>query len=321
MTEYPSDFETFFKLSRKDVDKKILSTISDKKIVSVLEGGKRLRPVLAHLAFKACTQGKESNIQYQKALEGAVSVELAHSASLLHDDIIDKDKIRRGKTAFHIKEGLSNALLTGHKMLAVGFNIALSHGKEVAKLYVESWDEIVNGEIEEVDFNKKDFLKSNKLSSKSKIFEAYNKIIDMKTASLFSSACKAGAMEANIGGDILRVFADYGREIGLAYQLADDLVDLAQGEMIDSVIIPLLNKLEHKTLTNPLRSRALKKKFAKNKDKIEKIYLDEIKKHVERAIELSKSNKIPQSQYKLLLQDAPAYIINRMLREINISIC
>jgi len=320
MNNQPSGLDDFFNSSKDELEEKIKTTISDKKIIEILEDGKRLRPLLAHLTFKVCTRGKETPHQYQKALEGAVGIELAHTASLVHDDIIDKDKERRGKPSFHVKEGIANAILTGHKMLSLGFNIALSHGKEVAKLYVDSWDEIINGEIDEVNFNTHNAKTLKKTSVKSQIFEAYNKIIDLKTAALFSSACKAGAMEANMSGDILNVFAEYGREIGLAYQLADDLVDLVNGEMIDSVIIPLLNKLEHRIITRSLTSRAIRKKVDKHSSKIQQIYLDEIKNHIKKAEELSKLDIIPPSPYKNLLMDAPTSIINKMLREINISV-
>jgi len=313
--------DDFFNSTRNDLEKKIKSTISDKEILFILEGGKRLRSLLAQLAFKACTQGGESPEVYQKSLEGSVSVELAHGASLVHDDIIDNDIKRRGKPAFHIREGIGKALLTGHKMIAIGFKIALKHGRELAELYVESWNKVVNGELYEVNFNKNGFKNPDGMSTKSAIFEAYKKIIDMKTAELFSSACKAGALEADMTGDILKVFADYGREIGLAYQLADDLVDLANGEMIDSVILPLLNRFEKKTLkTNPFKTREIKKKFRENKEEIKKLYLAEIKKHIKKAEELSKLEIIPSSPYKKLLTQAPSYIINRMLSEINIAV-
>ena len=313
--------EEFFDATKNDLENKINTTITDEKIKSILQGGKRLRSLLAQLTFKACTEGKETHSEYQKSLEGSVSIELAHGASLVHDDIIDKDAERRGKPAFHIKEGVGNAILTGHRMLAIGFDIALKHGKEVAKLYVNSWNEVVNGEIDEVNFNKKGLKNPKESYTKSAIFEAYNKIIDLKTASLFSSACKAGALEANMTGDILKVFADYGREIGLAYQLADDLVDLAKGEMIDSVIIPLLNRLENKPIRKTsLKRWGIKHKFTKNQEKIKQLYISEIKKHVKKAEEISKSNLIPESKYKQLLSEAPTYIINKMLREISISV-
>ena len=311
--------DDFFDFTLDEVDNKIKYTIPDEKIVDLLKGGKRLRSLLAQLSFKACTCGKETNDQYQKSLEGTVSIELAHGASLVHDDIIDKDIIRRGRAAFHVKEGVGKALLIGHKMLAHGFDIALSHGKEVAKLYVDSWNEVVNGELNEVEYNTNGMKIES--ATKSAIFQAYNKIIDLKTAALFASACKAGALEADMTGDILKIFSQYGREIGLAYQLADDLVDLANGEMIDSVVVPLLNKIESKTSKiGSLKKFEIKRKFAKNKDKIQEFYIEEIKNHVKKAEELSKMDLIPQSKYKNMMIDAPTYIINRMLAEINITI-
>lgn len=310
--------DDFFDTTRYDIEEKISSTITDEKIREILHGGKRLRSLLTQLTFKVCTEGKETHDDYQRSLESAVSIELAHGASLVHDDIIDKDAERRGKPAYHVKEGIGHAILTGHRMLAMGFNIALNHGKEVAKLYVDAWNEVVNGEINEVDFNKNGH---KEMSLKSTIFEAYDKIIDLKTASLFSSACEAGALEANMSGDILKVFKQYGREIGLAYQLADDLVDLANGEMIDSVIIPLLNRLEKKPIKKTSFKRwEIKRKFFKNEQKIRQYYIDEITKHVRKAEEISKSEIIPNSSYKDLLMFAPSYIINEMLREISTSV-
>ena len=312
------DLKGFFDSSLVDVEDKITDTIKDEKIRDILKGGKRLRSLLVQLSFKACTEGKEEQHHYDKMLEGTVSIELAHGASLVHDDIIDKDSERRGKPAFHIKEGIANALLVGHKMLTTGFDIALSHGREVAKLYVDSWNEVVTGEIDEVNFNKENG--KSKLS-KSELFDSYRRIIDLKTAVLFSSACKSGVLEANMSGDILRVFGDYGREIGLAYQLADDLVDLENGEMLDSVILPLLNQInDKKSKMNFLKKREIKKVFEKNKGEIKKYYFEEIKKHIENAEELSKSDLIPNSAYKKLLCQAPSYVINKMLKDINMTV-
>ena len=91
--------------------------------------------------------------------------------------------------------------------------------------------------------------------------------------------------------------------------------------MIDSVSIPLLNRLDAKTARlKALRNWEIKRKFAKNKDKIQEMYIEEIEKHVKKAQELSKSNLIPKSTYKDMLIDAPKYIINKMLREINITV-
>jgi geranylgeranyl pyrophosphate synthase len=315
--------EQFFETTKNDLEKKIVSAVRNQEIVDILQSGKRLRPLVQQLCFKVCTGGRETPYKYQRSIEGSVAIELAHTASLVHDDIIDGDKTRRGRPSFHVKRGVPKALLIGHRMLSTGFNIALSHGEKIAKLYVDTWDEVLNGELEEVDYNASEVDENNGLgiSSKSKIFKEYFRIINMKTASLFASACKAGAIEADATGQILEILADYGREIGLAYQLSDDLVDLDRGEMIDSVIIPLLTRLENKTFDcNSLKVRSIQKKLSNNSEKIRELYIEEIKRHLKRAETLSNSDVIPPSEYKQLLRMAPSYIINKMLQEIDITI-
>jgi len=315
--------DRFFQITKEDVEKKINSKVKDDEIRTILQAGKRLRPLVAQLCFKVCTGGKETPYQYQQSIEGSVAIELAHTASLVHDDIIDKDTMRRGRVAFHIEKGVPRALLIGHRMLSVGFNIALSHGPIIAKLYVDTWDEVLNGELEEVEYNASEPAPNNGfgISSKSSIFKEYFKIINMKTASLFASACKAGAVEAEASGEILEILSAYGREIGLAYQLADDLVDLENGEMIDSVIIPLLTRLENKKFdSNSIKVKAIQRTISKNSEKIKELYLEEINRHIKRAEHLSKSDLIPPSHYADLLHKAPSYIINRMLKEIDVTI-
>ena len=224
--------EKFFRNTCKDIERKITEIISDEKILSILYGGKRLRPLLASLSFKTCTGGNESAERYNMFLEGAVCVELAHNASLIHDDIIDGDMKRRGELAFYIKEGIDNAILLGHKMLAIGFDVSLSHGEKTARLYVDTWSKTLNGQLIEVNFNTKDLNDTKDISSDSKFFQLYSNIIDLKTASLFSSACKAAAFEAHVSDQLSEALADYGREVGFSYQLADDLADLEKGERI-----------------------------------------------------------------------------------------
>jgi len=184
--------------------------------------------------------------------------------------------------------------------LAIGFNIALRHEGEFAKLYVDTWDEILTGELKKIETNKK--------TTKKSFSERYGDIIDHRLSSLFSSACKAGAMEAGMSGDILNVFAEYGREIGLAHQLAIDLADLEKGAIKNKQVKSLLDTLKNKS-----------KKFLKEED-IKKLFIREINKHLKNAEALSKSQKIPSSSYKNLLGDAPTYIINERLKPIKISI-
>lgn len=307
--------DEFFKKIIEDVNAEIENWINDPIIKSVLEGGKRLRPMLMLLCYHACNGREKNNEGYKRALEGAVSIELAHNASLVHDDIIDRDTERRGKPSLYVRNGVDTALLIGHKMIAAGFDIALSHGLDIAKVYVDTWNKALSGEILEVKINNN----GREGYSKENLLKMYYDIIDQKTASLFESACISGALEAKASWDIAKTLGRYGREIGMAYQLADDLVDLENGERIDSVIGPLLKMIKGNNgkITNFL----LRRKLVKNTDKIKEIYLNKIKEHVDKAESIiRKSELIPNSAYKKLLLEAPRYIVNRMLREINITI-
>ncbi len=312
--------EIFLKHSYEDVEQKIKQIVKDDDILNILKGGKRLRPLLACISFKACTGGKETDELYQRFLEGTVAIELAHGASLVHDDIIDGDLNRRGEPAFYIQKGIDKAILIGHKMLVIGFTIAINHGEKIAKLYVDAWNQTLNGQLNEINFNSQD-LQNADITADSKFFKVYSRIIDLKTGTLFSAACKAAAYWANASDRVADVFAEYGREVGFAYQLADDLVDLEKGEMIDSVVIPLLTRLEKRTSKNgSLKTRAIRKKIQQNSSEIKKLYIEEITKHITKAQELSNSSLIPDNDYKKFLPDAPIFSINKMLKEIRITI-
>ena len=320
MADQLLSLEVFLKQTQEDIEKKIDEIITDQNILAILKDGKRLRPLLGAISFKVCTGGNESLQQYQQFLEGAVAIELAHGASLVHDDIIDGDLTRRGEAAFYIKTGIDNAILVGHKMLVIGFNLALSHGDRIAKLYVDAWGGTLDGQLNEINFNSKDLQDIN-INADSKFFQVYSQIIDLKTATLFSAACKAAAYWANASNQVADILAEYGRQVGFAYQLADDLVDLEKGEMIDSVVIPLLTRLERKSAKNgTLKTRSIRKKIEKKSPEIKKLYLEEISKHVNKAQNICKSPVLPDNQFKTFLLDAPFYSINKMLKEIYITI-
>ncbi|MCD6236509.1 MAG: polyprenyl synthetase family protein [Thermoplasmata archaeon] len=304
--------EAFFATTKRDVEKAIKNRIKDKTILSQLEGGKRLRPIIAILSFKACTGGKESKEVYRRAVEGTVGIELAHTASLVSDDIIDRDTLRRGKPSLYVEKGIEVAILISQKMLALGFDIALDRGINFVKLYIETWNDALSGELLEIEINKREFLSVP-------LFSTYLKIIEKKTSSIFASACKAGALEANASSKIVRILGEYGKEVGIAYQLADDLVDLCNGEGLESVILPLLNRIDKDDVNN-ISKRDIEKKILEHEKEIKTFFIREIKNRVKKAEKLIKTSPLPDSIYKELLSQAPKYIVNKMLQSIDMVI-
>ncbi|HEB37641.1 MAG TPA: hypothetical protein ENI14_03155, partial [Thermoplasmatales archaeon] len=266
------------------------------------------------LSFKAC-DGKN----YRRALESAVGIELAHSASLVHDDIIDEDNERRGKPSLHVKKGLGVAILTGHRMINEAFRIALKHGKRNAFIFLDTWNETLEGELKDVEITSKliEYIKRGDLR---KLYNEYFKVIDLKTASLFSAACRAGAIEANAPEDLIEILAKYGKEVGISYQLADDLVDIISGKFDEGLVLPLvrLYKGKESEIAKIVEgnNKILLNLIINRKEDLKEIYLKEIRRHVKNAERLASSEKIKDSLFKDMLREAPRYIVNKMLENV-----
>ena len=312
-------FPEFFKWVQEEVKREIDRRIKDENIRYALEGGKRLRPAMLLLSFKACNG---SNENYYKALESAVGVELAHSASLIHDDIMDNDMIRRGRPALHVKVGIGPAILIGHKMINMAFQISLNHGMRDAQIFLDAWNDTLIGQLKDIDFTAH-LEKIMRGESPEKLIREYFKIIEMKTASLFATACRAGAIEAEADEELIETMQEYGREVGIAYQLADDFVDLMEGKTEEGIILPIIKiygSVDEELLKKLQEGNLLSEAIKKHIEGLKEIYKEEIRKHIERAKEIASLNVIPDSEYKELLKEAPHYIVNAMMENIGVTI-
>lgn len=323
MREEYADFEHFFRKVREEIRKEIEKRFSDEDIRYAMLGGKLLRPVMLILSFKACN-GK--NERYNKAIESAIGVELAHSASLIHDDIMDGDMERRGKLALHAIKGIGPAILIGHKMINEAFRISLEHGEKNARIFLDTWNETLNGQLKDINFTS--HIENLLISKKpEKLLEEYFRIIDMKTASLFAAACRAGAIEAGANEEVVMLMKEYGREVGIAYQLADDLVDVVEGKKIEEgIIMPIVRmygkNIEKSVVENIKKEgkRLIEEMLQERGKDIKGIYEEEIKKHIKRAVEIASSNLLNDSVYRKLLKEAPFYIVNEMIKGIEMRI-
>ncbi|MCL4355253.1 MAG: polyprenyl synthetase family protein [Thaumarchaeota archaeon] len=175
------------------------------------EGGKRVRPVMLMLSAEAL------GCRDDRVLGAAVAVELLHTESIIHDDVIDEEKARRNKIPFHLKYGYSASLLSADFVFAMILAIAARYDdKRIAEEVSSAALQMSEGEYSELTIDPQIY----KLT-----WDEYIRIVTEKTASLFETSAKLGAMIA--GGDEKEVqaLADYGRCIGIAYQLKDDLLD------------------------------------------------------------------------------------------------
>jgi len=145
----------------------------------------------------------------------AVAVELVHTATLVHDDIIDQDDIRRGKPTLYKKWSVNDAILTGDALIALAIDLASGYGKTILKTVAQSALELCEGEH-------LDMLSSLKSTTEESYFERIRK----KSASLFRAAAYCGALVGSGAPSALHSLSVFGENFGITFQLRDDLFDL-----------------------------------------------------------------------------------------------
>jgi geranylgeranyl diphosphate synthase type I len=219
MKKYSESIDNEIEASLGTIDPYTLREASDHLIKA---GGKKLRPVLVILSSKS-VGGRT-----QDALKTAASMELIHTFSLIHDDIMDKDKMRRGKPSVHMLWGEPMAILAGDTLFSKAFETVLETDAEVdpervieaLKTVVDSCIKICEGQALDISFEGKLDVKEDE----------YLTMIYKKTAALISAATKAGAIIGGGTEEQVEALSEYGRLIGLAFQIQDDYLDVIGDE-------------------------------------------------------------------------------------------
>jgi len=178
-------------------------------LIEFMKGGKRIRPTILFLINEACGGGGNPEL-------AAAAVELIHTASLIHDDIIDDSDSRRGLPAFHIKHGTEMAILIADFILSIVLEIVSKYeDKRIGRLLSEATKLMSIGEMMEVIL----LRRGDPIS-----VEDYLNVLKYKTASLFQTASSLGALIAG-RDDLYEEMGLYGLYLGLSYQIRDDLLD------------------------------------------------------------------------------------------------
>ena len=193
----------------------LIKKMSDHHLSS---GGKRIRALLTMGAAKLGGYNNGS-----RDINLAACVELIHSATLLHDDVIDESKVRRGTKTTNSIWGNQSSILVGDYLLSRCFEMMVEDGDlEILKLLSSTSSKIAQGEVLQLSYKgEADLLEEN-----------YLKIISLKTAALFSAATRVGACIAGLDKKKKEALESYGKNIGLAFQIADDALDYFSQEKI-----------------------------------------------------------------------------------------
>ncbi len=224
----------------KMVEKKLEETLSSRSLHMsnlsghMLKGGKRLRPLLVILSASFY---EHSTLPL---VGTAAAVELIHTASLIHDDIIDRAAQRRGKATINHTWGNRSAVLVGDFLFAKAFEL-MSRNKnlKILELMTQSIGLMCEGEIEQ----------AQKSWDCRKTEEAYLEQVYKKTSFLISACCRAGGILSHMPQEELEHIADFGLQLGYAYQITDDMLDYSSSNITGK---PVENDLAQGTLNHPL---------------------------------------------------------------------
>ena len=264
----------------RSVSKIDFTWLSEQLDYVVKRGGKGIRPALTLLA------GQFYNYNLKYLLPMATAVELMHTATLVHDDAIDKSIVRRGKPTIYKVWGEETAVLLGDYLFAkAGVSVADTQNPRVIKLFSQTLATISSGELYQL-------LGAFKLEQTR---EQYFQRISSKTASLFSLSTEAGAILSEAPEKSAKTLKEFGFNLGIAFQVVDDILDFTGSEAMlgkptgsdltqGTVTLPAMLLMEHYPEDNPI------KRVFEGEDK---------QKNVARAIEMIRNSSIPQECYQV----------------------
>ncbi len=280
-------------------------------------GGKRIRPALLSLSGLACGYQGDKDIRY------GVVFEFVHTATLIHDDIIDESELRRGRRVMHDIYGTTISILFGDYLYNTAMEMALRDDDlRIIRLICRATNRMIEGEIIQ---EKRNYIVELSIDD-------YMDLITRKTADLFSSCALAGAILADAGEEVENAMANYGLNLGIAFQIVDDYFDYsATRERIGK---PVGSDLNEGKITYPLlvlferageeAIKIVKAAFTRrsvNEDKLQRL-IAMMRKHnaLEETIDVARFyaekarealEPLPPSDYLEALLELPRYVVER----------
>jgi len=312
-----------YKPIQDDLDKveqslEVVADVDFPLLVKLLEyvlknGGKRIRPSLTLLC------GKFYHYDLALFVPMATAVELLHTATLVHDDIVDNSAIRRGKPSVSLAWGENRALLLGDYLFSKAGSLAASTGNlRAIKVFSQALMVISGGELKQTD----------KIFDLKQARDHYYKWISAKTACLFSTAAEAGAILSQSPEHVIETVREYGHNFGMAFQIVDDVLDFIGEEA--EVGKPVGSDLSEGIVTLPSILYAeshpgdnLVKRVIENKDTGSvALAVEEIRNSpvIDECLAIASDfssracramEKLPDNSFRQALLDLAAYIIQR----------
>lgn len=183
-------------------------------------GGKRIRPILCEIFYRMFNGEKD------KVLYPALAIELLHNFTLVHDDIMDDDDKRRNKPTVHVKWDLAVGVLAGDGIVSLAYKVLLKEkferSDQIINIFTEGLLEVCEGQGFDKEFETRVDVTEKE----------YVNMINRKTSALLAVSSKIGAACANVDDELIKIADQYGRALGLAFQIQDDYLDIAGDEKL-----------------------------------------------------------------------------------------
>ena len=198
-------------------------------LIYACEGGKRIRPLILLLAAESIKiSNRDNSILTDDIFLAASAIELLHTESVIHDDIIDQENLRRGKPSFHVKYGYNSSILTADFVLGIILNI----GSKIN-------NPIVSGELSKaaIKMSEGEMMEIRMGKNPDISIRDYIQVLENKTASLFEASSKIGSILGGGTEDEIHSMAAFGHLLGIAYQIHDDLVDWNNEDRLFNALI------------------------------------------------------------------------------------
>ncbi len=301
---------------------------SDSLLISQVAGhlvnrkGKRLRPAMVFLSYGACMNSGANSASNPQVMNVALAIECIHTATLLHDDVIDQSKVRRGQVSVNHKWNNLVSVLMGDFLLAKSLRLIVeTKSSSLLSTISRATENLSIGEMNEVQESHNFDLDE----------ATYLQIISEKTASLFTASCESGAVAAGADKKVQEKLKEYGQNLGMAFQITDDLLDWV-GET-EKTGKGLGNDLREGKITLPL-IHTLRECEPSSRKKILKLLENDFnQKDFDKILSLIKGNggveyaqkkatvfgkkalsylsDLKDSKYKKALQDLVGFVIER----------
>ncbi|MCL4326424.1 MAG: polyprenyl synthetase family protein [Candidatus Thermoplasmatota archaeon] len=273
------------------------TALTESAVYSIKSGGKRLRPLLLFTIYRAL-----GGSNFNEIIPLAASIEMVHTATLIHDDIIDNAPLRRGRPSVVEQFSMPYAIVTGDFLFVKAFELATTYKRGIMLMVAKACIDLAEGEVIESKYRYKENMNVNE----------YINIVTRKTASAIAAVSRSAAMVLDMSTEVTDAMERYGLNLGIAFQIKDDILDIYGTEEV----IGKKRYTDLKTGNHTIMSLiAIQQLDSKDKEEFIKIFIKKNKdeRDVDKLVDL-----IKKSGAEKIAMDIAHQYVDKVIRELSV---